>query len=68
METAGMTQGGQIESPDPEMEGGSLEDEAETMEDDQDSEVMCTFVLTTEIFILSLFSNESYQANTSTSK
>uniref|UniRef100_A0A3B5M273 CP-type G domain-containing protein n=1 Tax=Xiphophorus couchianus TaxID=32473 RepID=A0A3B5M273_9TELE len=38
METAGMTQGGQIESPDPEMEGGSLEDEAETMEDDQDSE------------------------------
>uniref|UniRef100_A0A3P9QE74 G protein nucleolar 3 like n=1 Tax=Poecilia reticulata TaxID=8081 RepID=A0A3P9QE74_POERE len=38
METAGMTQGGQIESPDPEMEGWSLEDEAETMEDDQDLE------------------------------
>ncbi|XP_054880974.1 guanine nucleotide-binding protein-like 3-like protein [Poeciliopsis prolifica] len=38
METAGMTQGGQIESPDPEMEGGSLEDEAQAMEDDQDSE------------------------------
>ncbi|MED6257194.1 hypothetical protein ATANTOWER_014165 [Ataeniobius toweri] len=42
METAGMTQGGQNELPELEMEGGSVEDEdkddAEFMEDDQDSE------------------------------
>ncbi|MEQ2168673.1 hypothetical protein GOODEAATRI_017211 [Goodea atripinnis] len=44
METAGMTQGGQNELPELEMEGGSVEDEdeddAEFMEDDQDSELM----------------------------
>lgn len=43
METAGMTEGGQIESPELELEGRSVEeedkDEAECMEDDQDSEV-----------------------------
>lgn len=47
METAGMTQGGQNESPELEMGGESVEDkdESEVMEDDQDSEVRRFFSL-----------------------
>lgn len=52
MATAGMTQGGQEEPPcDLEMEGGALDgveskDETESMDDDQDPEVLQCFYLT----------------------